>query len=760
MSLLNRFRSIQAGPRLVELDFTLNGEFSVLPLGEFSHVGNDRVALSWSGDDLAFDLPSDAPVYLVQPGNTLGFQSAQKHFIAIPDAERFIASVSIAGTAPVAALYLFVCDDSGTPLVRKAMKLGETTEINFARPAGATQAFVAIRLVGKGKLRRVGLRLSSTTLPVELRPGIDPSFTAAVRLLADGQHDELLDAYVERIAAEHSTTRRTRYIGAAANEAARAKRYAVETRCLERLNAMSPSPSLQQKIARSLYRDANYPALVELVARWPHILDTQPTTPFHDGAQELAAANALARHIAVPHAERYRDLTDAPRVAYCLHNSLPYASGGYATRSHGLMCGLLASGGAGSVLARPGFPSDTKADTDAPRGPSSQVVDGVEYRFENSFGRPGQLFRYMRRAGDYFAATARQDVTVIQSASNFYTGLAGSYAAASRRLPFVYEIRGFWELTRASRDEAFSSSPIYHRNRRLEQAAAHLADHVLTLTPSMKREIESWGIPPERVTLAPNAVDPQLFAPIARDAALAARLGLSPDDIVIGYVGSFIDYEGLDMLVDATIRLMQRDPRVRLLMVGDDSPGGKASTPVSVELRAQANASGVGDRMIFTGRIPHDEVPAHYSLVDICPFPRRPVAVCEMVSPMKPLEAMAMGKCLVVSSVGGMEGMVHDDRTGIVFQKGSEDSLLAALTKAVDDPDLRRRLGAEARSWAKRERSWNNVARSVVDLHGALTSGEAGFRNRPEDHRLALAAFAAAFPTFPESPAEVIGAAA
>lgn len=704
--------------------------------------------LRFQNGDLAFDLQDQDPVYLLQSGNSRAFKSVQKTLFALPNASELKAEVSGHPSAEAATLYIFLCDAAGAPIVRKALKIAQGDVAVFTRPAKATQAFVALRLIGQGSLEPLVLSIFPASRKGAIKSDINPFFTAALTTLLRNEQDDLLLEYLSSATGAQGKTGRIRYLGVAANQAARAKRFGVEARCLEMLNDTSPGANLQQKIARAYHRDANYSDLADVLARWPHVLQTTPQTPFHQGAAEISAAAELAESFDVPHAERYRARTTGPRVAYLLHNALPYASGGYATRGHGLMRGLLSAGGAGSVLARPGFPLDTKSGMDIPEGSSMRRIDGVTYRFENSFGRKGLLFRYMLKAGDYFAETAPRNTTVIQAASNFYTGMAGAHAAFRRKQPFVYEIRGFWELTRQSRDASFAETALYLRNRRLEQCSAHLADHVLTLTPSMKREIESWGVPPERISLAPNAVDADVFVPGNRDAKLAERLGLTPDNLVIGYIGSFVDYEGLDMLLEASLRLIAKDDRVRLMIVGDDTPGGKAAVPVGAQLRAQAAASGLGDKILFTGRIPHDEVPAHYSLIDICPFPRRPVPVCEMVSPMKPLEAMAMGKCVIVSSVGGMEGMVRHGETGLIFRKGDPDALYAALRKA-RDPELRARLGAEARKWVSKERSWKNVGASVADLHAALVTGDAGFRRRPEAYDDAMKRFREAFPMRP-----------
>jgi glycosyltransferase involved in cell wall biosynthesis len=223
-------------------------------------------------------------------------------------------------------------------------------------------------------------------------------------------------------------------------------------------------------------------------------------------------------------------------------------------------------------------------------------------------------------------------------------------------------------------------------------------------------------VPGEKISLLPNACDPQRFRPLERDAELAAELGLPPDVPVIGYAGTFNRYEGLDLLMQACGSL--KDQNFRLLLVGSEPDGRTGS--LTLELREQAEHTDMAGKAILTGRVPHDQIERYYSLMDICPFPRLPLPVCELVSPLKPLEAMGMGKAVLVSDVKGMEEMVEHEKTGLHFPAGDARKLGETLRLLLDDAALRARLGEQGREWALAERNWEKVVEPLGKVFDAL----------------------------------------
>jgi glycosyltransferase involved in cell wall biosynthesis/SAM-dependent methyltransferase len=419
------------------------------------------------------------------------------------------------------------------------------------------------------------------------------------------------------------------------------------------------------------------------------------------------------------------------RLVYALHNSLPWSSGGYATRAHGMALGMEAAGLEVICLTRPGFPLDIKPDIDPGTLPLEDVIEGIAYRRIPSPARAGMPVQdYMLAAADAMTAELeRLRPEWVIAASNHVTGIPALIAARRLGIPFVYEVRGFWEVTRLSREPAFRGKAAFRVQELLEGGAARRADHVFTLTGPMRDELVRRGVDRETVTLLPNSVDPDRFSPRGRDADLAARLDIPADVPVIGYIGTFVQYEGLDDLVAACALLRARGRTFRLMLVGNENASGQDKGPITETIERTAAESDLTDWLIMPGRVPHEKVEAYYSLIDIAPFPRKPQPVTEMVSPMKPLEALAMEKAVVVSSVRALTEMIADGETGLVFAKGSVESLAYTLDRLIGDADLRARLARAGRAWVARERTWTEMgaraAERLAMLGDAKSAGEA-----------------------------------
>src|SRR5699024_4697341 len=184
------------------------------------------------------------------------------------------------------------------------------------------------------------------------------------------------------------------------------------------------------------------------------------------------------------------------------------------------------------------------------------------------------------------------------------------------------------------------------------------------------------------------------FRPRARNEDLAERLGLK-GKTVIGYVGSILDYEGIGLLLDSALRLKAERNDVVFLFIGDGAE--------LAQFRERVESENLGDTVMFTGRVPHHEVEDYYSIMDICPFPRLPLPVTEIVSPLKPFEAMAMEKAVVVSSVAALEEIVSDGDNGLIFTKGDSESLTESLRRLINDSEFRKRLAEAGRRWVEQQ---------------------------------------------------------
>ena len=409
---------------------------------------------------------------------------------------------------------------------------------------------------------------------------------------------------------------------------------------------------------------------------------------------------------------------DDRKIFYILHTSLPYISNGYSTRAHAVLGSVRENGYDAVGLTRFGFPIDlNKFKFESPDKTSE--IDGVTY-FHFPDGVNGLNMipprDYFTRYGEEVIRMARdRRPALIHAASNYINGLTGCAVAARLGLPSIYEVRGLWEITRISREPEWAESQEFALNVRLETEAAQKATAVIAITEALKDELVRRGVDEDKITVVPNGVAVNRFQPRPRDQALAGKLGLK-DETVIGYIGSMVDYEGLDLLVEAAAALKAKGRRdFRILFVGD---GGAYNS-----LRTQCFARDVEDRVIFTGRVPHEEVESYYSLVDIAPFPRKGLPVCEMVSPLKPFEAMAMGKTVVSSDVAALTEIVSDGQTGLLHRKDDAKHLASILETLLDNRELATNLAENAREWVIRERDWSALGRKITGIYDALIAG-------------------------------------
>lgn len=421
-------------------------------------------------------------------------------------------------------------------------------------------------------------------------------------------------------------------------------------------------------------------------------------------AQEPVAALHMAETLPASPSEPLKPIPG--RVAYLLNYALPQVANGYTLRAQAIAAALKNHGVDLICLTRPGFPLD-RSPPQAFR-PADQVA-GVEYLHEALPVLEGfsGFSAYLPAAAHALEARLRalRPQTVI-AASNFQTALPGLIAARRLGLPFCYEVRGFWEVTQLSADPGIEGGLSYRLQYALECCTAAQADHVFALAAPMREELIRRGVAAEKITLVPNGCDSRKFSPQPRDAPLAEHYGIPEGVPVIGYIGSFVQYEGLDDLVRACSLLQQRGLEFRLLLAG--------SGPAEGDIQQAASEAGLDDWLIMPGRIPHEEVAAHYSLIDITPFPRKPQPVTELVPPLKPLEAMAMEKAVVVSSVRPLAEMITSGETGVVFEKGNINDLEHYLAQLILSSGLRTRLGRAGRTWVAQKRSWQRATENIV----------------------------------------------
>lgn len=411
----------------------------------------------------------------------------------------------------------------------------------------------------------------------------------------------------------------------------------------------------------------------------------------------------------VPIHERHRG-----RILHLLSNSLPHRQVGYTVRAQNVARCQTAVGLDPRMVTRAGFPGNAGVE-----GASrSETVEGVTYhRIQPDLARDTPVDELATATADGLARFVEGFRPMVIQPTTDYLNAQVALAVAERYdLPVIYEVRGFLEETwRSKVGEGPTDVDRYHRAKAIETDCMRRALGIVTLSETMKADIVGrGGIDPDRVAVVPNAVDVERFVPGPRDVALAAELGIAAGETVIGYISSFSAYEGIAYLIRAVARLRDEGRAVRLLLVGDGVERDN--------LEAVADEVGVNrDRgVVFTGLVPHREIEPYYRTIDIFVVPRTNDRVSQLVTPLKPYEAMAMAKALVVSAIPALLEIVEDGITGRTVPAEDAPALAERLGELIDDPTARAALGRAARQWVTENRTWSANGRRYLDLYQRL----------------------------------------
>lgn len=402
------------------------------------------------------------------------------------------------------------------------------------------------------------------------------------------------------------------------------------------------------------------------------------------------------------------------RVLHALDHALPQVSG-YSIRSHGLLCGQRSRGIEASAVALSSQVSQ----------PTRASIDGVPYLCapDATRSRPATplsaVGRILRLARQLNAESRTAHAAILHAHSPSLNGIAALWAAHTLRLPVVYEMRALWESASVDRNLGREGDLRYRSARALETWLLRRATAVVVISQGLHDEVLRRGVPEHRVVCVPNGVDTAAFNRRPPDAELVRQYGLG-GQTVFGYLGFLPAYEGVDVLLRAFARMARELPAARLLLIG--SGDGEH------QLRNLAAELGVAARVTFTGAAQREDVQRWYSVCDVLVYPRRHSRLTDLVTPLKPLEAMAMAKPVVASDVGGLREILRDDETGILCTPEDPEALAAALVGLAASPQRRETLGANARRFVCAERGWTQLAGISERLYENLLAGQTARR--------------------------------
>jgi len=385
------------------------------------------------------------------------------------------------------------------------------------------------------------------------------------------------------------------------------------------------------------------------------------------------------------------------RILHVLDHSIPLHSG-YTFRSYQILKGQRDLG------------YETVHVTGIKQGPCANAVeevDGLEFhRTINKnallekipvFGQYEVVRSLTKRIREIVSS---QKIDVIHAHSPVLNAMAALKVGKEFDIPVVYEIRAFWEDASVSHGTSREGDLRYRITQSLETKAVKKADAVTVICQGLKNDLMERGIADDKITLIPNAVDLTKFSgPQDADPELQERLGLK-GKVTLGFIGSFYDYEGLDILLQSMPYLTNEVPEARLLLVG----GGQEEA----NLKAQVDQQNLKNHVIFTGRVPHDKVQNFYNLVDIFVYPRKKMRLTDLVTPLKPLEAMAQHKLVSASDIGGHNELIEDGKTGVLFKPDDPIALAKKIASLVHQQEKWPDMIAAGREYVENVRNWPN----------------------------------------------------
>lgn len=397
------------------------------------------------------------------------------------------------------------------------------------------------------------------------------------------------------------------------------------------------------------------------------------------------------------------------KVMYCAHSTGEYNSNGYSTRTTGLTTAVTEAGLDLFIAARPGYPWDSKVNKKMPK--EKRLIrnyQGVDTYFNPGVSlRNDPLDKFVQIAADIYVREAMMNrPSVIVSASNHITALPALIAARRLGIPFIYEVRGLWEITAAAGNETWHHSERFELARRIESLVANEADGAFAITEEVRDELVKRGAERGKIEILPNAANIFQYVPLPAERSKVVEKK-KKGEFLLGYAGSLVDYEGLDLLISAVAALPESLSHVGALIVGDGS--------VLPALKQQVTDLGLQERVRFTGRVPNEQINDYLAIFDAVVCPRKSNIVTELVSPLKPIEAMAAGRPVVGSNVSPIATLLDTDSTrGLLFDADDVRSLSEAITQLAIEPKTAQDMGRRARKWTVENRTWPIVAETFV----------------------------------------------
>jgi len=418
----------------------------------------------------------------------------------------------------------------------------------------------------------------------------------------------------------------------------------------------------------------------------------------------------VERHAEPQAHSRLRDVGSSGfslKILHILDHSLPLHSG-YAFRTQNILNEQRKRGWSPVALTSPKHEASWKGSRQ-----EREDIGGVRYYRTGSlnsgtlpFASEIRLMRSLAKRLEQVVEVEKPDV--LHAHSPVLNALPALWVGRKYGIPVVYEIRAFWEDAAVDHRTYSEDSWKYKMVRATETCACGKARQVVVICNGLKFDLVSRGVPESKIKVVFNGINPDDFHSSQADAEMAKSLRLLGKK-VLGFVGSFYRYEGLDLLIEAMARLADASSDVSLLLDG----GGE----MELELKSQVERHRLQDKVIFSGRVPHEAITKMYSLIDVLVYPRYSMRLTELVTPLKPLESMAMKKPLIASDIGGHRELIQNGQTGLLFTPGDVTALVKAMEQLLHDTELRERLARQGNHWVRQHHTWEKTTSVYSEIY-------------------------------------------
>ena len=348
---------------------------------------------------------------------------------------------------------------------------------------------------------------------------------------------------------------------------------------------------------------------------------------------------------------------------------------------------------------------------------SVEEINGLRvYRTSNAhiLKQPflGEMHSMRRLEKKLLEVIKQEKPDIIHAHSPSLNGWPALRAAKKNDIPCVYEIRAFWEDAAVDKGSFKEGDLKYNISAFVEKKLMERVDFVFTICEGLKKEIIRRGLGENKIEIIPNCVDLSQFSKTDYNNEIADKFNLQ-GRYVFGFIGSLYQFEGIDLLINAYAQAKEELNNSVVLIVGDG--------PMYEDWRQMVKSQNLDKNIIFIGKVPHEEVSNYYSVMNAMVYPRSSMRLTELVTPLKPLEAMALEKIVVGSDVGGIGELVKDQQTGFLFKSGDINALTDTLLQCIKrDSASNEKIIQNALAYVKQERDWSKIIQRYLPVYESL----------------------------------------